>query len=722
MNTNTPGTTLTADPHALGAFWDAMTERGHVYEVRIFKGRRGPAGLQGTVSGYFNDKAAFVREVSPLTGDDAPGVYGTMNPVDPALLARKENSLAEKTIKATSDADIIRRRRFLIDLDAANPADSSATDDERAAALALRDEIRADLRGRGWPDALIVTSSGNGGGLIFEIDLPNDDQTRDLIKRALEALHARFSTAAATVDVSVSNASRLTRIMGTVTAKGAPTAERPWRRATAEYPEGAGVVTRAQLEALAAQAPRTTRPTMARTTADGQATGDAVEVDDYADLLAHGSPVGRRHHDMTRLVGHYLARGLSTPEVQVLGRVWADRCTPPVPYADVDVTIRDLAAAEARKQARASDEDDPGDQGDAPGARPPMSPAAMRDLIATQQATLANYQLQILAWERLFLNRAIPDKAKRVLVHMHKRTTKVPVGRPLPDVMPCDMFADEQDLREAGFAGNAYEEGRDILLSLGLVTRQVKKKVAPPPASGQDGAGATEQSRTRGQDWFYVWALNGAKVNTLWEQLPDLTEIPATERQVKAKQRRDERLEKAIAEEMPTVQVVRALKRDVEQERKQKEQAATECIALEYERNNARDALEEAGRIIQENQRQTATVERIMCRAGCGSFIRPAEWCCDECRERERDAIGDSRLTFNLESDTGHTVGVTNRVDVNLESPARALPPQLPCHGGCGKVTDNGWHCLDCLRRMDRPAAPLHIQNSFATSAGGGAS
>ncbi len=718
-----PSTMLTTDPAALGAFWDAMTEPGHVYECRVLcKGRSGPLGLREPVSGFFNDREAFVAAVSPITGADAAGVYLTLNPVDPALLARSPNRLASRPSAATRDENIVRRHHFLIDVDAANPADASATDGERAAALARRDEIRTWLRETlGWRDATVVTSSGNGGGLIFEIDQPNDEQSRDLIKRALQALHARFTMPTARVDISVHNASRITRVVGTVTAKGTPTDGRPWRRATAVYPEGAGIVTRAQLEALATQAPRATRPTSAGATTvdgDGAARVADAEGDRYANLLANGSPAGERHQDMVSLLGHYIALGLSAPEVQVLGRVWADRCSPPVPYADINATIRDLAAAEARKQARATSQDENGAE-DAPGSStPPMSPAAMRDLIATQQATLADYQTQIKAWEALFLNRAIPDKAKRVLVHMHKRTTTTPVGRPLPDGMPCDMFADEQDLREAGFAGNAYDEGRDILLSLDLVTRQVKKKVMPPPASGHDGAPlrATEQARDRGKDWFYVWGLNGPAVNALWGQLPTLTEIPATERQVKAKQRRDKRLEKDIATETPTVQVVRALKRDVEQERIEKERAATECMALEFERDNARDALQEAGRIIAENQRQAAPESRIMCRAGCGSFIRAAEWSCDECRERERAGIGDSRLDVNLESDGSSTVPVTNWLDVNLESPAQPAHSPKHCRGGCGAPTPEGIsYCGVC---RSRPRTPLLIATRFAAGQG----
>ncbi len=709
----------TTDPDAIGESWDAITEPGLVYEARVLcKGRNGPLGLRETVSGFFNNRQAFIEAVRRISGDDAAGVYLTLNPVDPALFARSPNRLASGPIKATRDENIIGRRRFLIDIDAANGPDASATDAERAAALARRDDIHIYLQEvMGWGPARIVTCSGNGGGLVFTIDLLNDDQARDLIKRALQALHAQFTTPTATVDVANSNAARITRIPGTVTAKGEHTLERPWHRATATYPTDTGIVTHAQLEALAATLPTKTR--VARANGATTTAPDADERNSYADRLANGSPAGQRHYDMTRLVGHYLALGIAPAEVKILLRPWVDRCTPSFPYEELDTTIRDLAAAEARKQTRtdAAASDVPNLE-QAPAT---MSVAKLRELVTTQRAQLIDLKVQVKAWEHLFTNRAIPDKAKRVLVHMHKRLN-VPLGRAVSTDRPRSIYVDEQNMQAEGFAISAYHQGRDILLDLGLLTRtQVMKKTPEPePEPGHDGA--ERQAGGRGKDWFYTYALNGPAVNALWAQLPDLTEIAPTERQLKAKQSRAQCLQKAIAEEKPTLHVVRALKRDMEQERKDKEKVTAECIALTFERNNARDALQEAQRIIQDNQRPVGvgTAGRIMCRAGCGSFIAAADWCCDECRERAREASEDSVFNLNIESthnDTHRTV--TNLFDVNIESAGPPAADDLrPCYE-CGiTLTRHGLTCKPC-RVGARAVESLHIpEGSTATAQG----
>lgn len=685
--------TPTTDSTAIGAFWDKHTRPGGMYELRVLiKGRTGPLGLSGTPRGYFNNRQAVIDAVRQICGKDAVGVYLTLNEVDPALLKRAPNRLVSRATEATRDKDIVRRTRFLIDIDAANGSDESATEAQRAAALATRDKIEAHLHTvLGWCPARVVTCSGNGGGLIYAIDLPNDEAAKHLVKRALQALHARFSTPDATVDTANYNASRLTRVAGTVNGKGAHTEDRPWRIVDAEYLDELGVVSRSQLEALAALAPSKTRPAH---DSGAAATPEGSQDRDYwVALLAQGAPSGERHHVMTRLVGHYVGLGIAPAEVKILLRPWVDRCRPTFDPRELDKVVDDLADAEARKRARGDDVPDlTPEVEDAPLT---LSTPDKDTLIATQKAELADVKAQIKAWEHLYyINRAFPDKAKRVLVHMHK-VFGVRIGQHLPDVMPCTLYPDEQKLQVDGFAISAYAEALDILCSLGLVTQEKRKKLKPG----------------RGKDWYWEYGLNGPVVNALWQQLSTLTEIAPTARQIKAETSREERLQKAIAEEKPTLHVVRALKRDIDEERKGKEKVTMEAVALTFERNNARDALQEAQRIIQENQRQPAATARIMCRAGCGSFIKAAEWCCDECRERERDLADDSRLTSNLESSQQATQRtVTNWLTSNLESPAHPTSDDLkPCTGGCGTLTHRGWECKSCRLRSLRP---LHVPDS----------
>ncbi len=709
------------DPSEIRRFVTAVPDDGLPYELRILRKDTSPNGNKLIDSGFFTttEPQALIEAAARITGDYASGVYLTMSPVDPSLpaeLGRPLNRLARAVGKTTTDPRITRRRIILIDVDAVKPAGMSgmsATDAERSAALATRDEIEIWLQGEGWPTPRVKTSSGNGGGILYEVDLPNDEMSRQLIKRDLEALSARFTTATATVDVANSNAARITRIPGTVTAKGENTPDRPWRRATAVYPDGAGLVTRAQLEALATQAPSATRRTSQRTGAATDANGTPIIEDsgndEYARLLEEGAPEGQRRTALLKLVGHYIARGLSTREIGVILRTWADRCQPPVPHAHVEDIIRDVATAEARKQTQGAEDTPP------EGVSSAMSVSELRALVATQRAELADWKAQAKAWEHLFTNRAIPDKAKRVLIHLHKRLG-VTVGRPVPDTKPRDLFPDAQDLQAEGLAMTAFKEGLDVLLSLDLVTQQKVMKKVPATEPG-DEIGAC-RARARGRDWYYKYGLNGPAVNALWNQLPTLTDIAPTERQIKVKQSREECLQKAIEEEKPTLHVVRALKREVAEVRQDRQNVVFEYHTVTQERDNAREqaeaaarerdqALQNAQRIIRDHQQPTVM---LGCK-GCGTRIDLDTWRCDDCRAREREAAFDSKSDVDFESTSPHTVALLTGQHPTLNPP---LPPDTfkkPCYGGCGTLTDHGYTCKAC---REAPVTPLHIQTGSA--------
>ncbi len=246
-------TPLRPDPALLAAFWDALVVPGTVHEVRIPKTRRdGPRRFYRPVIGYFNDRDRFVEAARTVTGEDAEGVYLTLNPVDSSLLARASNRLEQGAPNAAGDTHVARRHALFIDIDPKRLSGISATQEEMAKALALRDQILEFLRQeRRWPEPLAITASGNGGGLLYRLDLPNDHEAGVLVARALKALDVLFSTEDVTVDVGTANASRLTKVLGTVAAKGDDLPERPWRLATGQFPADARTVTADQLRELA---------------------------------------------------------------------------------------------------------------------------------------------------------------------------------------------------------------------------------------------------------------------------------------------------------------------------------------------------------------------------------------------------------------------------------------------------------------------------------------
>ncbi|MGA7235935.1 MAG: YfjI family protein [Bryobacteraceae bacterium] len=244
---------LRSDPKEIDRALAVLFQPGDVVEMRVPKTEQ-----EGTVSGYFTDHAVLVKALAARNGDG--GVYVTINPCSPSLLARCANRIRSRARTTTSDKDIARRRWLLIDLDAARPAEISSTDSEHAAALERARDIRMVLGEEGWP-APVLADSGNGAHLLFCIDLPNDEAAAKLIEAVLKALAARFNDSAVQVDVTVFNAARIVKAYGTVARKGDDLSERPHRLSRIiDAPSNLEAVPRELLEEIAATAPRPAPP------------------------------------------------------------------------------------------------------------------------------------------------------------------------------------------------------------------------------------------------------------------------------------------------------------------------------------------------------------------------------------------------------------------------------------------------------------------------------
>lgn len=237
---------------------------GDVVEVRApeVTERNRDRTYQAPYFGYFDSEhwEELARQTVDLT-DQAAGIYVTLNPCQPALLARRANRLDRASGKShtTTDRDIIRRRWLPIDCDPVRPAGVSATAMEHQLALDRADAIRRGLSERRWPEPLRA-DSGNGGHLLYAVDLPNDEATNQLFKRCLQTLNMTWGDDQVTVDESVANAARIWKLYGTKAGKGDSTPERPHRYARLLEPptERPPCVTLEQLSALAATAHTTT--------------------------------------------------------------------------------------------------------------------------------------------------------------------------------------------------------------------------------------------------------------------------------------------------------------------------------------------------------------------------------------------------------------------------------------------------------------------------------
>jgi hypothetical protein len=236
------------------AFLFAFLPTGRsLVELRVPRGDDG-----GTLSGVFDNTPDLVRAAAKLNRN-VPGIYITQNPLKAELASRVTNRPG-KALAGATDADILSRRWQLIDFDPIRASDTPSTDIEHQAALKMAGQCRAWLRDQGWPDP-ISADSGNGAHLLYHIDLPNNEASKELLKRLLEALSLRFSDSQVVIDTGTFNASRLCRVHGTLNCKGESSEDRPHRFSRLlETPNDLEIVDSRQLRAIALTAPITSKP------------------------------------------------------------------------------------------------------------------------------------------------------------------------------------------------------------------------------------------------------------------------------------------------------------------------------------------------------------------------------------------------------------------------------------------------------------------------------
>ena len=129
------------------------------------------------------------------------------------------------------DSDIAFRDLLLIDIDRLGDTSQPANQVELDEAEALATVVEQALSDEGWGQP-IKMMSGNGFHLYFVLDdVPNEEESTELIRDTLHNLAEQFNTGTMGIDTTVSNASRITKMAGTIMTKGIETADRPYRMA-----------------------------------------------------------------------------------------------------------------------------------------------------------------------------------------------------------------------------------------------------------------------------------------------------------------------------------------------------------------------------------------------------------------------------------------------------------------------------------------------------------
>ena len=164
-------------------------------------------------------KLTFEKDAIQLN-EQGFNIYVVMNPISESFNGR-----------SASDDDIVCRELLLIDIDRAKTAKAPANQFELDAALELANTIKRFLTDEGW-DEPITVMSGNGYHLYCKLDrLPNTIETKQAVEDFLKALAIKFDNNIVKVDTSVFNASRITKVVGTVARKGSESVDRPYRMA-----------------------------------------------------------------------------------------------------------------------------------------------------------------------------------------------------------------------------------------------------------------------------------------------------------------------------------------------------------------------------------------------------------------------------------------------------------------------------------------------------------
>jgi P4 family phage/plasmid primase-like protien len=245
-------------------FADVKFGAGECIEVRVPDKKK-----RITAAGWFDDKEALAKSVARLARDgfsdpDNPrrfvheNAYWTCNPASDALLARQKKNTIAIAPDTTSDNNITRRLWLPIDIDPLRPSGVSATNAEKKLAREVVETLGNKLIDElGFPsDCIVGGSSGNGYHILIRIELPNDNDARDLIKKCLAAMQGMVGTGKVEVDPKVYNAARIIKCYGTLACKGMNTADRPWRWSKLSVvPKKVVVCPTELLEKLAALAP-----------------------------------------------------------------------------------------------------------------------------------------------------------------------------------------------------------------------------------------------------------------------------------------------------------------------------------------------------------------------------------------------------------------------------------------------------------------------------------
>ena len=165
------------------------------------------------------------------------------------------NPIKKGVSRPVRDEDIACRRLLLIDIDRKEGKSGPATKADLQVAMKLAKKIRLLLKNQGYAEPTLVMS-GNGFHLYYRLGrLENTRGSATLIKNTLNFLAQQFDNDRVCVDTSVYNASRITKLPGTIMRKGQESEDRPFRMAKVMREGDGSTVSQDQLQRVVSTIP-----------------------------------------------------------------------------------------------------------------------------------------------------------------------------------------------------------------------------------------------------------------------------------------------------------------------------------------------------------------------------------------------------------------------------------------------------------------------------------
>lgn len=227
-----------------------LKPNNELFECRVIK----KGGRKIIISGYFKNADDMIASFDTL---DLRGtnIYITLNKVNDACYSREQKDCFRQTDNTTHDNEIDAYEWLFIDLDPVRITEVSSSDEELDASVKVADKVCNYLKRMGFEEP-VRALSGNGAHLLYKIDLPINDENKNLVGKCLEVLSAFFNTDKVKIDEVNKNPSRICKLYGTMAQKGANTSARPHRMSKIESaPDELKVTSREVLESLAAELP-----------------------------------------------------------------------------------------------------------------------------------------------------------------------------------------------------------------------------------------------------------------------------------------------------------------------------------------------------------------------------------------------------------------------------------------------------------------------------------